>query len=666
MSDYVYNQDVNLNAVIASGLYATNALTSAASASQTVTNNSLVAYPKPVGNWSRPPGVKLTNNISHPAIVAFGTGANSGKPLACVKFWAVDEAGTHSSTNIVTSPIIDSTYGDPVPVIEYIGTVDTSSLAASNFCLLHFEAVPWLGTNTLNTASSTFSYNAQANELKPSYCFNDPNDTYKGCSAVVSPAGNDATGACTNAWDQSNPPPAYLTIGAAATALGRTNWTYYQHSDLASSTIYLRSGNYNWTGANVVLTNVAQKSWLTILPFPGDTAVAITNKANTDYLGSHVCLSNITITSVNPSLFTAGSNFWFDRCIFTNCGANRTFDNLTNVYFTKNTVYGKIPQGLTAAATSSGLSNWPLIRGNTITNDTADMTFAPTTVIGNFRTGSTNYTFCSAAYTVHLVQCSYPLIAFNRFMAIKVGAADIISFFNPDSIVQNTNGLAIVQNVVENVNGVTTASRVMALGSSIQSVSYDDTNNLNNIYFWNNTLLGQRCNLFENASGAANGGVVAQRWCIDVKNNSMDQANTKCDVNYNTSGVRVGNWPVEWGVGWNGNTDLEPDVMDSGNWLWNYFGLNSYGRGTIGKSSMTGAAASAYAQYTLSARPISDNTIGAGNGNYRISSQSPLLGFPSQLVLLPYDIDGQHRGAFDPAGAYASAVPRKGAGFFAP
>jgi hypothetical protein len=34
--------------------------------------------------------------------------------------------------------------------------------------------------------------------------------------------------------------------------------------------------------------------------------------------------------------------------------------------------------------------------------------------------------------------------------------------------------------------------------------------------------------------------------------------------------------------------------------------------------------------------------------------------------VLPYDIEGNARGLLDPPGAYASASPRKGAGFFAP
>ena len=211
-----------------------------------------------------------------------------------------------------------------------------------------------------------------------------------------------------------------------------------------------------------------------------------------------------------------------------------------------------------------------------------------------------------------------------------------------------TNGLAVVQNVIEQASGDLAAVRVASIGYSSQSIP--DTNISNNVYCWNNTFVGQRFNWQENSGGAATNAVAAQRNNSSLLNNYFDQINSKDDLDYNLAGIRIGNWQVMYGVGAAGNTDLDPKLMDSG-WRWSFIGLNCYSnRSWAGTGS--GAPWATYAQFVSRRSGTLDGLNAAGNGDYHILSTSPLLQIQTQWIL-PFDIEGNARSPSDPPGAYA-------------
>lgn len=109
-----------------------------------VTNNSPINYPGVIANWECIPNQKAGSSLTVRAC-AFHWAARNGLPVACVKFFAQDQSGHTSPTVTVTAPTIDSTQGDALPVIEYIATLDLSSMTQNDIVTVHFQAFPWIG-----------------------------------------------------------------------------------------------------------------------------------------------------------------------------------------------------------------------------------------------------------------------------------------------------------------------------------------------------------------------------------------------------------------------------------------------------------------------------------------------------------------------------------------
>jgi hypothetical protein len=203
-------------------------------------------------------------------------------------------------------------------------------------------------------------------------------------------------------------------------------------------------------------------------------------------------------------------------------------------------------------------------------------------------------------------------------------------------------------------HGSLSAPRVWSISGSIQGK--DDTNPAVNIYVVGNTLVGQRFNFQENSGGS----IAAQRSGALLINNLADQINCKDDIKYIPNGARTGNWNVMYGVGASGNTDLDPNEMDTA-WDWEFFGLNSYANKHWAGQG-TDAPWAVWPRFINRQSGVLDGILRPGNGDYHLRSDSPLFQLECQWVL-PYDLDGFERGLMDPPGAYSSGNAKKG-GFF--
>lgn len=651
LSDYVYSTDSNLLLSVGGNWYLTNAPI----VNLPVVNNSTNLAGRVVANWSRVPWQRVTNNIATVACVAFGHGAQQGRPVRCVQFWAVDEANNVSPTNTVVSPTIDSSQGDAVQVIEYVGHIDCATLSQSNRLTVHFAAYPWIGdsNSVLNTSDGRFNFPSL--EAAPTKLFLDKNNSYPVQIAVVSPSGSDASGVIVNAsnFSTNNPPPAFATTGAAALAIARTNRDFYGASmrENGAGIIYLQPGSHVLgTTSLITLTNYP-KTWMTIAPFPGvDRSQAVIAKSvstSGNFVSQMTRISNCTILCTNGnSLFGQTDFLWFDHCLFSsNSTIVPIIDNCTNWYVTQ-CVVQELTQGLIPYQFRN--SNIRLIRGNDISDMTHDW-FA-STFIGNLRATGTNGAARSdwTASPFHEAP-SFPIIAFNKLLCENGNlGGDIIKLAVTGSYMRLTNGAAVVQNLIEQVNEASAGIRCLSTGSSSQNIS--DTNNANNILCWNNTMVGQRLNWMENAGSPS---VAAQRNNTSLLNNIFDNINSKDDLDYTANGIRTGNWPVMFGVGSAANTDLDPANMDGG-WHWHWFGLNSISN----KSSQGSGLNSTWATYfnyvnrqSGTVQNISD--VAHGGGDYHLRSTSPLWQLKTQW-LLPFDIDGVPRSPSDPPGAFAA------------
>jgi hypothetical protein len=653
LSDYVYLTDSNLTVNVGAGWYGNAAVTGLV-----VTNNSTNLAGRVVANWSRPPFQRITNNVATVGCVAFGHGAQSGRPVRCVQFWAVDEANTSSPTNTVLNPIIDSSQGDALPVIEYVGNIDCSNLAPSNRVTVHFAAYPWIGdTNSaLNTSDGRYAFPSL--QAAPMPMFLDRLNNYPVQIAVVSPTGSDASGVvvAASSFNTNAPPSAFATTGAAALAIARTNAALYGSPmrENGAGIMYLQPGSYNYGASSLIGLTAYPKTWMTVAPFPGvaRSQVTIANAFNSsaNFVSQLTRIYNCTFLCTNTTAVIGQTDFlWIDHCLFSsNSTLGTIIDNCTNWYVTSSVVQD-IPQGLMPAGIRN--SNLRLIRGNDISG--MNHSFFPSTVVGNLRANGTNgvakgdWTYVGG----HESQ-SYPIIAFNKLMCENgVSGGDLIKVARAFSQMLITNGAAVVQNVIEQVGESNNAVRCLAIGESSATVL--DTNYSDNVFCWNNTVVGQRVNWLENAGGGTNGAVVAQRNNASLLNNVFDQLNAKDDLDYTPNGIRIGNWPVMFGVGAQANTDLDPAFMDGG-WHWSWFGINSYSNHNMSGVGPNSGWATCFNFVDRESGTVQNAGVANGNGDYHLRTNSPLWQLKTQWVL-PYDLDGNPRTAADPPGAFASA-----------
>lgn len=647
LSDYVYSTDSNLTMNVAANWYGNAAVTALP-----VVNFSTNLAGRVVGNWSRPPYQRITNDVATVACVAFGHGAQSGRPVRCVKFWAVDDSNTSSPTNTVLYPTIDRSQGDVVPVIEYVGNIDCSSFATFSRLTIHFAAYPWIGdTNSvLNTFDGGNAF--PTTQAAPMPMFLDRLKNYPVQIAVVSPAGSDASGVVVPEFffNTNAPPSAFATTGAAALAIARTNAALYGAAmrDNGAGMIYLQAGNYMYGAASSIGLSNYPKTWMTVAPFPGvdRSQVVISNafSSSANFLSQLTHIYNCTFKCTNTVAVIGQTDFlWLDHCFFSsNSTEIAIIDSCTNWYVTQ-CVVQDIPQGLMPAGIRN--SNLRLIRGN----DISDLyhNFFPSTVLGNLRASGTNGVAKDDwTYVGGHESPSYPIIAFNKLMCENgVLGGDIIKIAHTGTPMFITNGAAIIQNVIEQVGESNNAVRCLAVGETSTSVS--DTNVADNVYCWNNTVVGQRVNWLENAGSPA---VVAQRNNATLLNNIFDQINSKDDIDYTPNGVRTGNWAVMYGVGSQANTDLDPGSMDGG-WHWSWFGMNSYSNKNMTGIGPASGWATCFNFVDRESSTVQNGTAAKGNGDYHLRTTSPLLLLQTQWVL-PYDIDGNARSLSDPPGAF--------------
>jgi hypothetical protein len=183
---------------------------------------------------------------------------------------------------------------------------------------------------------------------------------------------------------------------------------------------------------------------------------------------------------------------------------------------------------------------------------------------------------------------------------------------------------------------------------------------MDNVILWYNTAVGQRVNYDYNDTGSS----ATYRYLWSVKGNCWDDSNIKADTFVTANANRIGNWANIYGVG------------EEGNWLGNVGSIGAVGfeheqaSGTINDGFVglygyeSGTALDIGAQSFVDRKAASSVANGAGNGNYRYALSSTLVN-NTVPWLLPFDIQGVARGTKGPPGAYVTANPSRGGGFFA-
>lgn len=643
LSDFVYSGDSNIVVTLASGVYTNLTVNSAVATAMPVTNNSTRPYPLPVCNWTWPGYQRETNATMRLRAVGFAQTADGGQPLACMKFVVSD--GTTTTTNTVGAMAIDRTLPDIYPTGEYFTDVTLSPFipyaagGATGLLRCNFHAYPRLGT------TSTVLITTDAAALSPSPCtitnLYDANYAYCNRIAVVDPAGNDTTGGrVTNVPPTSvNSAHYFATIRGAALQLTATNnLAAYGHNDPGGGIIYVRSGITNWTGgANITSSPVA---WTIVTPYPGDTVSNLTTQLSGQLVGRTMQLYQMKIGGAGNLFYDPnGYNIWINQCTI-----DSTSGNLFRgpcLYSVTHSTVTNLTQGLCMVIGSMPT----LLRGNLV-NDGVSYYTPVYTIIGNHQTSNT-----LAYITIDGIggqtgpYGNGAIIYNNSFNFRKVN--DLINI----STVTNITGCAIVQNVFECCTNM--ASQLMAFGTSSSGKT------ITNVMFWNNVFTGQRMDVCYNWSTVGS----PNRTQVQLLNNIIDNYNCKTDSTAPNSADNTNNWEQIWAVGWNGNVIVNATNAAAGGGAF----MNTTAGGFTGMNSIQNSPMLNIANYPQYINRLSfDPNIGWGNvgeGNYRTTSTAPQLLIQTRWSL-PFDHEGNNRGLLDPPGAYSSATPKKGGGFF--
>ena len=651
LSDYIYAKDNTGGGnsgtapvvSILAGLYTQTAVPNNASgASFAVTNNSTAVHQTFTANWSEPPFQRITGNFNLHALAFHGSGQNA-RPARAVKFTVSDTSG-NTVTTTVLSPTVDPTQADPVPVVEFVGAINVSTLTQGNILTCNFIAYPWVGDAgaVLDTSTGT----AQPTPLfGPITFLNDKSNTYGVTCALVDPTGSDAGANTVYDAASFNPSTAYkfLTIGKAASAIAAYNNTNHSRNDVGAGEVHLNDGSYNWTGSSNTYGAANPVTWLTIKrasTSSARSAVLINGQSGNNAIRNKVKFQDLSYASNATITVDAQTSFWMDNCSYASTGLAPIY-TATVTYLTRVTV-GVVTSGLQQFSTEN--MAMALIRGCTFSG--FDSYVSIYTVVGNLKANTAPIYFRqnTGSGPAAPVNC---IFAFNKITAAA----------NTDYLVQfartNTQGLAVVQNLLENTNNTQPVLFVGADGN---------TNVINNALIWNNTATGQRCNMAYNDTGSTS----TDRLYWSVKNNIWEDDNIKSDTFATANGARIGNWPQLYGVGYSGNFDCEvtgSNLGAGGSFQREFLGLKSYEPATTGgQPPGTGTNAITYVEFRNRLSRTQAGS-GTGGGDYRLTKTSPALGMQRDW-LLPYDLAGVPRTSVAPPGAYAMPPSSKGWLFF--
>lgn len=642
LSEYLFS-NCTATVSIAANWYSNNN----AVANLAVVNNSTNTHPKVIANWSQPGFQRITNNTMTLSAVAFHRSAENGRPVRAMEFVATGATSGLSVTNWQLRPVATFEPTSGVFVVEYIGTLDVSGMTQGELMRCDFTAFPWIGDTNAITSTFDGAHTWPTPLYAPQTNLCDRLQTYGVTRAIVDPVnGNDTTGiaAVESYWATNSNPAPFLTIKKAGIAIAATNLARHARNDIGGSETYLVAGNNYVFAGTTGTAGTNAPTWAIIKPLAGAYCV-ITNTVGHKYVMDKMKLQGVVITNSVLTIFDSQYNNWFDSCVFASTGG-ATIYQVTNWCATSCT-FSNYTQGIRPYSTVNSAPS--LIRGCRL--GLMGQSCFIYTALGNVNINTNNnssFVFFDEIASSQSPRADGQIFAFNDMRGMS-GSASTLKYF---AMTNQPFGAAIVQNIFEWCP--TTDQAVLQLCADGNLVT-----NCSNLIFWNNTIVGQRLNAGYNETVAA----PFYHYFWSKKNNCLDDDNVKTDTFndsvYHQQAVRIGNWTDVWGVGSAGNflgnvTNIGPSGFT------HYDAGGMAGLNTVHTNVVLVLNYQAY----VDRRAYNGSAAGSGFGNYRLTSSSPLANWGCEW-LLPYDIEGNARGGFDPPGAYASASPRKGGMFFA-
>lgn len=630
-----------------------------------VTNNSSSALNKPIVAYLTVPRQFLRTDQVFEASCAHERG-KLGRMAAAMRFtWTGATSGVTISRLVLSMSLSSFLRTDMPRVCVYKDTLTTAEIATFtqgeeirwSVDALPFEGPAW----TAATDGYDFPNNNPCKYL-PFIC-NKSNTllAYATVDASGTLTKSDTSGCNTTGVENTTAGTTYSCLDKALSAL----YTFMGRSECSGAVIYYRAGTYAQWGSGSGGSNSTQglaqgTGWVLVTRAPSTSSRAdvVITTGTTQSISStspvrpggrlhlyDLTLTNVTSSTANDAVLinrddsdtsvTTNRSLWVDNCAVTNNNTAGTpssmFNQIGQRYFTNNDFAGPY----TTLLVAGGRNNY-LVAGNNITNCNVP---ASCPVVGNRFNNCRGINQPANATVTMTRQVFY---CFNW----STVHGNVVDVGYDDGGLEYIGGVAIVQNLIENYDSVST-------GAANQSGDGSVLPSQNGVKVYNTTV-GERSNEWYNSYGTA---AVAKRAVIkfniygrnaDLSTNSGGRyikRDTFSEPTYGKQAGRTGNWSVSH--------------MVDGGWCVNIaasqFGYNkACSNSDIGDHWHGGVVAGADV-------PFVDDQAGTGLpgfGDYHldVSGDNDAVGVipDPDMEMLPFDLDGNARDGS--AGCYAAGV----------
>ena len=654
LDEDIYATDTLVVANIAAGLYTDNGSggtggASLAATNFTVTNNSTLAYPKPIARWTSVPYQRVTS----PFVLEM-TGAShwaqNRNEFAAITYTCTDNH-SHSNSVTVSQMSISSLFTDANPVIVYAATMPITGFTEGDRLTCNALVYPFFGdsNSVLNTAVGADGYAQPAETLGPQYEVNDPTGAYGYAYAAVLTTGSDST--CTghvfNTRAAAEADTGFASVTKAASCLEAYDNTNYSRADAGGGLILLGANSAWGYCATSGSALGAMETWLTVDKIstlsPSQVVIATGPGASNHHCDSDgntlLKFQNFTFNGNTTGLFYANAtgtdSLWLHNVNFTQNGtgsASAAFMVFPGAIWTTQSNFGTFTQGFVRYA-GSYRTPWAMVRGATCGNPEPSQVY---TVVGN-KNVIPSYWVATGDAT--LATNDGAVVAFDTMYAIT--SATPVSA-NGTAQAPTPHGTAWVQLLAENI----------APNGFFWSAGTTSTTNNDNWVIQHVTtpcganpcVSGNPGTYNRTAYGYAIGSTVT-RYNWSFKWNAVSWRNSKSDDYPPQDSLAVNNWPLVYSVGMFGNAD----------WLEVNLSIEYWGNGACEGNGVLGVCAPGF---------INDLSGGAGNGNYHLTSTSAAINIApwtnESAEVIPFDIEGHPRVGRSVAGAYTFGTARRG------
>lgn len=628
LSDYIYAKDdtgdgnsgTAPTVAIASGFYTAGG-TPTNAYSGTVTNNSTAPYQKVIANWLVA-NKEIVSGSTFTLRVRAGTGdTNQGRSVAAVKFTVTDEH-EHTVTQTVAAPTVVEDQGYALPIIAWVGEIDTSALTQGDTLTSNFIAYPWVGDNLIDTSDGAHT---QPTPLyAPLQYLNDKINTYGRGAARVSPTGNNDTGQVVSlySYDSNNPPAAFADEFAAINAIKNyhngLSAPAVARNNAGGGVVYHDAGNYTFLNGTITTGVGTLATYLKFEPSAGVTRdQVVINHKTAGTAATMFWIDNMTITADGSgNVFTGMTYFKVSNSVISPVNGNSFYYNTVASLF-GNTITSI---NILPVATTANLSVSPVI-GNTW-NLSASKYIRAYTFVGN------KVISPAQPLSLHVMPIGLtPPAADGAIIADNYMAGSQITVHDTTGDVSGIFGVLFENGVFETIQGASPYFKVAGSTSS--------ADNVYNVILRNLTIVGYLTEWNYNKSGDP----MRLRKYNKMQGVVHSRVTTMTDITTEGGAAdsrRTGSWPETFGVGHYGNFI---NTESTGNYAPEFIGINS----------AFNAASPAF---------VSDASFKgtkAGNGDYNPTSASTFLNLiPLGKNGLPYDLEGNPRNndGTGAAGAY--------------